>query len=114
SSRSAQIARVLNNLGCAAFVVHVACAFQFYHHWSHAAAYADTARQTKDYFGLDWGGGLYLNYVFLVVWVGQAIRSWIVGPDSPRKTDFVFWGLRVDRKSTRLNSSHVKISYAVF
>src|SRR5690606_41790525 len=24
------------------------------------------------------------------------------------------WGVRVDRKSTRLNSSHVKISYAVF
>src|SRR5690606_41302567 len=26
----------------------------------------------------------------------------------------ILWGNEVDRKSTRLNSSHVKISYAVF
>jgi hypothetical protein len=69
-------ARVLNSLGCAAFLAHVACAFHFYHHWSHAAAYADTARQTADYFGWRWGGGLYFNYAFLLLWVGQAIISW--------------------------------------
>src|SRR5690606_24203834 len=31
--------------------------------------------------------------------------------ERPRKADYT---VRVDRKSTRLNSSHVKISYAVF
>src|SRR5690606_42027773 len=36
-------------------------------------------------------------------WLGADI---MMGPDAP--------GTQVDRKSTRLNSSHVKISYAVF
>ena len=31
--------------------------------------------------------------------------------DAPRALD---WAYRIDRKSTRLNSSHVRISYAVF
>src|SRR5690606_40373650 len=41
-------------------------------------------------------------------------------PDGPRHAAWPTWrgpsgrGLRPDRKSTRLNSSHVKISYAVF
>src|SRR5690625_6188560 len=34
-------------------------------------------------------------------------------PKSP-KCRAAVWGARVDRKSTRLNSSHVAISYAVF
>src|SRR5262249_38824019 len=33
--------------------VHVACAFQFQHHWSHTAAYAHTAQQTGALVGLD-------------------------------------------------------------
>ena len=74
--RSERTARALNSLGCAAFLAHVGCAFHFYHHWSHAAAYADTARQTAAYFGWHWGGGLYFNYAFLLFWVGQVILSW--------------------------------------
>jgi hypothetical protein len=76
SSRPHLIARALNAVGFAFFLVHVGCAFQFYHHWSQAAAYADTARQTNEYFGVNWGGGLYWNYAFLLLWLGQVIRSW--------------------------------------
>jgi hypothetical protein len=54
------------------FLTHVAAAFQFYHVWSHAIAYAHTARQTAAVTGLDWGGGLYLNYVFTAWWVVNA------------------------------------------
>src|SRR5690554_3060252 len=42
----------------------------------------------------------------------------IVGPEAPLVAGvvdkFEERGLRIDRKSTRLNSSHVRISYAVF
>src|SRR5699024_12676989 len=38
---------------------------------------------------------------------GEQVRSEEDGPTSPRR-------VRGDRKSTRLNSSHVSISYAVF
>jgi hypothetical protein len=81
---SSRTVRALNSLGCAAFLAHVGCAFHFYHHWSHAAAYADTARQTADYFGWRWGGGLYFNYAFLLLWVGQVITSWTGPSRSPR------------------------------
>jgi len=54
-------------------LAHTACAFQFQHHWSHAAAYAHTARQTFEMTGRDWGGGIYLNYLTLAVWGADAL-----------------------------------------
>src|SRR6185295_17486741 len=61
-------ARLFWTVGFAAFLVHVACAFHFYHDWSHAKAYDDTARQTAAVTGWNWGGGLYINYLFAMVW----------------------------------------------
>lgn len=63
----------LNGLGLVLFLGHVGCAFYCYHHWSHAAAYADTARQTAAFSGLDWGVGLYLNYLFTAVWTTESL-----------------------------------------
>src|SRR5262245_10761780 len=65
------LARLSWTVGCLAFLLHVGCAFQFYHHWSHRAAYEATARQTAEVVGLDWGGGLYANYAFAAVWVAD-------------------------------------------
>ncbi len=73
---SFRAARWLNTAGCLAFLAHVAAAFHFYHHWSHAAAYAETARQTAEFSGWNWGGGLYINYTFAFVWLGEVIWSW--------------------------------------
>ena len=56
--------RLMNTAGCAVFITHVASAFAFYHHWSHSAAYEGTARQTAQLTGWNWGGGLYVNYLF--------------------------------------------------
>jgi hypothetical protein len=70
------VSRALWTAGCGVYLFHVACAFQFVHHWSHAAAYAATARQTAELIGLDWGGGLYANYVFTLVWVGDVVWWW--------------------------------------
>ena len=68
-------------LGCAAYIGHVIAAFRFYHGWSHAAAYAETAHQTNALTGLNWGGGLYFNYAFSAVWMADALWWWI-GPTS--------------------------------
>jgi hypothetical protein len=65
-------ARLAWAAGCAFFFVHVACAFQFFHAWSHRAAYEETARQTAAVVGLAWGGGLYVNYAFAAVWAADA------------------------------------------
>jgi len=53
--------------------VHVVIALGHVHGWSHGASVAATARQTRAIFGLDWGGGVYVNYAFLLVW---ALELW--------------------------------------
>lgn len=69
-------ARLAWTVGCVAYLIHVACAFQFYHHWSHAAAYTATAQQTAEVVGWDWGGGLYVSYVFSLVWLADVVWWW--------------------------------------
>jgi hypothetical protein len=82
-------ARATWTLGFVALVGHMTAAFHFHHHWSYDEAYAFTARQTAAMTGFDWGGGLYVNYLFAAVWAGDAewwwrrrgsyeARSWVV------------------------------------
>lgn len=75
-------ARLAWTVACVALFAHVACAFHFYHGWGHESAYLDTARQTKEVFGLDWGGGLYINYALMAGWAADVARWWLRGPDS--------------------------------
>jgi hypothetical protein len=58
------------------YLLHVACAFHYYHHWSHDAAFAFTAEQTAQVTGLDWGGGLYVDYAFTLAWLLDAAWWW--------------------------------------
>ncbi|MEA3207020.1 MAG: hypothetical protein QOE70_77 [Chthoniobacter sp.] len=67
--------------GCAFFLGHVACAFNYYHRWSHADAYQETARQTAAITGLHWGGGIFFNYLFAVAWVADLLWWWLA-PES--------------------------------
>ena len=68
-------------LGAAAYLAHVAAAFATHHGWSHAAAYAYTAARTEALTGLAWGGGLWVNYAFTVLWAGEALW-WRMRPGS--------------------------------
>lgn len=74
------IVRLLWTAGCLAYVVHVFCAFQFYHSWSHQAALEDTARQTADVTGWNWGGGIWFNYLFTLAWIADVVRLWRANP----------------------------------
>ncbi len=58
--------------------VHVACAFQFVHHWSHRAAYETTAQQTAAVTGFDSGSGVWVNYAVLAVWFSDVCWWWLV------------------------------------
>ncbi len=62
--------------GCVTYLLHVACAFHYFHHWSHDEAFMFTAEQTANVTGLDWGGGLYVNYAFTFVWLFDAAWWW--------------------------------------
>ena len=63
-------------LACVAYLVHVVAAFRYHYDWSHAVAYRATARQTAELFGIDWGGGLYVNYLFTAAWVADVVYRW--------------------------------------
>jgi len=73
AGRGEPLARWAWVIGCAALVIHIAGAFAFFHggRWDHA--YDATARQTEAVFGLNWGGGLYVNFVFAGVWMFDAV-----------------------------------------
>jgi len=67
--------------GFAAYLSHLWAAFEFFHNWSHAASVEATAKQTKDVVGLNWGGGVWANYLFTVVW-GLDVGWWWVSPST--------------------------------
>lgn len=54
--------------------VHAALAFQVAHGWSHAAAEEATAAQVASVTGWRSGGGLWVNYGFLIAWAWVAWR----------------------------------------
>ena len=78
-------ARLAWTVGCIALVLHSASALNYYHHWSHESAYLETARQTKAIFGLDWGGGLWINYGFIAAWIADTTWWWWRGIPAFRK-----------------------------
>lgn len=69
--------RRLWTAACLTFLVHVACAFSFYHQWSNAAAVADTARQTKLLLGWEFGEGIYFSYGFALLWTLDVVWAWV-------------------------------------
>ncbi len=71
------LARAAWTAGFIAFLIHVASAFHFVHHGSHAEAYEFTARQTQSYTGMDWGGGIYANYAFTLIWAIDVVWWWL-------------------------------------
>ncbi len=79
-----KIARLAWTAATVALLVHSFCAFHFYHGWSETAAYRETARQTAEVFGLNWGGGLYVNYALILGWVVDVGWWWARGLNSYR------------------------------
>lgn len=83
--------RAVWTAACASLIAHFISAFQFYHGWSHQAAYADTAQQTQELFGINWGGGLFINYALLLAWIVDIAWWWRSGLDSYRRRPWTFF-----------------------
>ncbi len=76
-SKRQNAARWVWTFGCAFLLIHVFCAFTYFHHWSHDAAYLETERQTASLTGLHWGGGIYFNYIFAAAWLADVLWWWL-------------------------------------
>lgn len=78
-------ARLAWTVACVSLLAHVVSAFHYHHSWSHALAYRETARQTYEVFGMNWGGGLYVNYALLIIWILDVIWWWLGGLEAYRR-----------------------------
>ncbi len=74
-----RLARGCWTAGCVIYVVHVLVAFHFYHDWSHAAVFEHTARRTEAVVGAPVGYGVYMSYLFTVLWVVDVCDWWRLG-----------------------------------
>jgi hypothetical protein len=83
-SRWDSATRIAWTIAVIALIAHFISAYQFYHHWSQRFAYLDTARQTEEVIGLNWGGGLFINYAFLLIWFVDVSWWWLRGLASYR------------------------------
>jgi hypothetical protein len=69
-------ARLAWTAGALLAVAHAAAALHVRHAWSQRDALASTASQTAAVTGVNWGGGLYVNYAFLTLWTADAAGWW--------------------------------------
>ncbi|SFI23621.1 hypothetical protein [Planctomicrobium piriforme] len=88
-----QAARLFWTVGYVAFVVHFLTAFHFVHHWSHADAFAVTARRTAQTVGMPFGAGIYVNHLFLVVWGIDVVWWWIKPANYLRRARWMTWAI---------------------
>jgi hypothetical protein len=81
-------------LGAGLCAIHILIAFGDRHGWSHDAAVRETARQTAVVYGTNWGGGVYVNYVFVAAWWIEA-GWWRMNPSSYfDRRRAITWALR--------------------
>jgi len=71
-----RLARRLSTAGLALALVHVLLAFDIVYAWDHEAAVAGTAQQTAAVLGWGWRGGIFVNYVFLALWLADVCWWW--------------------------------------
>ena len=84
-TETARWVRLAWTTGCAALVAHLICAFNFYHGWSQESAYLETARQTDAVVGINWGGGLFINYAVASLWIADVAWWWFAGVSAYRR-----------------------------
>jgi hypothetical protein len=77
SPRSQRLARAIWTMGIVLALIHVVLAFHLIYAWNHEAAVLATVRQAADRFGWGWRGGIYVNYVFLALWLADVCWWWI-------------------------------------
>jgi hypothetical protein len=74
-------------------IVHTLLSFDIVHNWVHDDAVRATAMQTEAMFGVSVGWGVYVNYLFLGVWLADA-WWWRASPSGYIRPAAITWSLR--------------------
>lgn len=78
-----RLTRRIWTAGLVCFWLHFSLAFWGFHGGSHARAYEHTASETERVIGIFWGGGIYVNYLFLTFWTGDVAFWWMRNAGAP-------------------------------
>lgn len=89
--RRRTMARVSWTWGIVFLLAHVLLGFHFVHGWDHARAVADTAARTAAVVGWRWGGGVYVNHLFALLWLIDAMAWWYCGVEFPYRSRTYYW-----------------------
>jgi len=79
NGRPARWARPAWIAGGVLAAIHALLALAIRYHWDHALAVRETARQGAAVYGFEWSGNLYVNYLFIALWLAAAWtwRQWL-------------------------------------
>jgi hypothetical protein len=80
-------ARLAWTLGCTAYLVHVAMAFEYAHHWSHREAF----RHVEAVSG--YGEGIFVSYLFTLVWVADVLWWWTDAKGYRQRPRWIGWAV---------------------
>ena len=79
-------------VGWFSYAAHVLLAFHFIHDWSHLDAVEHTAVETARMTGVRRGEGIWVNYLFTLIWLADVVRLWVAhwrGRPTWRRLDMV-------------------------
>ena len=85
STAPVRLARWLWFLALAAYLVHAALAFHYYHRWSNADAFERTERITG------FGPGIYISHLFGLLWALDVAWWWLAPLRYARRWPWVGW-----------------------
>jgi hypothetical protein len=91
SSAALSRARLAWTLGAGALLAHTVLAFHVRHFWSHGHASREIARRTEAVVGLDWEGGIWVNYAFDALWVSEALWWWLAAASFLSRPRALVW-----------------------
>ena len=77
--------------GSVMVALHILTSYGIAHGWSHAAAVEATAVESEKVTGIRAGWGVYVNFAFVVVWMGYSIAMVSGGRRWPGIDQAVFW-----------------------
>jgi hypothetical protein len=90
-ARALRLARVVWTAGAVLFVIHSISAFVLIYGASQTRALAETARQTAVMTGVASGTGLYVNYLFLAIWLVDCVWWWVAGAEAGGRFGAMGW-----------------------
>jgi hypothetical protein len=84
-SKACRASNAIYLLGAGMMVIHILMAYRLAHDWSHEIALEHTANETERVVGFRLASGLYVNFVFAAVFLGDAFWRVCVGVPGSRR-----------------------------